>query len=385
MIASAHVDVAIVGAGPAGSAIARRLAQAGCRVALLERSRFDVPRVGESLAPGVQPLLADLGVWPAFTALAPLPSYGTRSAWGGPEADEYSHVMTPYVTGWHVDRLAFDRMLVDAAVAAGAQLHLATRVVGCTRAHHDGGPALVHVAQRSDPDGRDSLSADLLIDCSGRAAVVARRLGARRLVFDRLVGLAAHFDDPGADERCCTLVETSSDGWWYSAPVQRGRSVAMLMTDGDLARVHELAVAPAWYDALRRAPLTHARIADATLSWGPRTFSALSQRLLRDPADPTRWLAVGDAALAVDPISGSGVVRALRTASSAARAVLAALDGDRDSLAGYEDERNRECTTYLQERASYYAMEQRWPASEFWARRAAAMRVLDGGRAGAQA
>jgi 2-polyprenyl-6-methoxyphenol hydroxylase-like FAD-dependent oxidoreductase len=83
-------------------------------------------------------------------------------------------------------------------------------------------------------------------------------------------------------------------------------------------------------------------------------------RLLRAPGDRTRWLAVGDAALAVDPISGSGVVRALRTAVAAAGAARPALDGARDSLAAYDDDRNRECTAYLVERASYYAME-RWP------------------------
>jgi flavin-dependent dehydrogenase len=381
MVASARFDVAIVGAGPAGAAAARQLARAGCRVALLERSRFDAPRVGESLAPGVQPLLAELGVWPEFLGLAPLPSYGTRSAWGGPDAHEHSHVLTPYGVGWHVDRLAFDRMLAGAAVQAGADLRVGASVVGCTRSGLGDGSTLLQVAGSSEAGRGDSvradLVADLVIDATGRAGSIARRLGARRIIFDQLVGIAAHFADPGAGERCCTLVETTPDGWWYSAPVARDRSVVTLMTDGDLARARTLAAAPAWGDALGRARLTRARFDGAKRSWGPRTFSAASQRLLRGPADPTRWLAVGDAALAVDPISGSGVVRALRTAGAAARAALAALDGEHDALAAYEDDRNRECTIYLYERASYYAMEQRWPVSPFWSRRAAAVRALE--------
>lgn len=371
MAASARVDVAVVGGGPAGSVVARLLALAGCRVALLERSRFDVPRVGESLPPGVQPLLTRLGLWPAFLALAPLPSYGTRSAWGTADPDEHCHVMTPYLTGWHVDRLVFDRMLADAAVEAGAELRLGARVASCARSGQDGASALLEVTG----NGGGSLAAGLVIDASGRAGVVARRFGARRVVFDHLVGIATHFADVRAAERCCTLVETTADGWWYSAPVAHDRLVATLMTDGDLARIGELAVAPAWHDALRRAPLTWARLEGATRSWGPRTFSAMSQRLLRDPADPTRWIAVGDAALAVDPISGSGVVRALRTAQAAAPAALAALGGDHLALAAYDAARNRECTSYLEERATYYAMEQRWTTSPFWSRRASVLRA----------
>src|SRR5205809_8033562 len=75
-------DVVVVGAGPAGSATALRLSRMGCRVALVERTRFEKPRVGESLSPAVQPLLAELGVWQEFLRLEPLPSYGMRSIWG---------------------------------------------------------------------------------------------------------------------------------------------------------------------------------------------------------------------------------------------------------------------------------------------------------------
>ena len=112
---SSDFDVAVVGAGPAGSATARWLALRGQRVALLERSRFDVPRVGESLAPAVQPLLVELGVWRQFLALKPLPSYGTRSHWGEATPRMHSHLLSPWGCGWHVDRRAFDLMLAQAA------------------------------------------------------------------------------------------------------------------------------------------------------------------------------------------------------------------------------------------------------------------------------
>ena len=110
-------------------------------------------------------------------------------------------------------------------------------------------------------------------------------------------------------------------------------------------------------------------MAGGELKWGPRVFSAVSRRLQRTDDCQKRWLAVGDAALAVDPISGSGVVRALQTAKAAAATVLSCLAGDESAIAAYEAERDRECTEYLFKRARYYGMERRWPNAPFWRRR----------------
>jgi flavin-dependent dehydrogenase len=95
-----------------------------------------------------------------------------------------------------------------------------------------------------------------------------------------------------------------------------------------------------------------------------------SHRLVR-PGDRRPWLAVGDAALAVDPVSGSGVVRALRTAEAAAHTIVSILDSPYETpqlLAAYEAAHDRECTTYLTERARYYGIERRY-RTPFWARR----------------
>jgi flavin-dependent dehydrogenase len=99
--------------------------------------------------------------------------------------------------------------------------------------------------------------------------------------------------------------------------------------------------------------------------------SAISQRLCRSERRQP-WLAVGDAALAVDPVTGSGVVRALRSAKAASRTALALLEGCTETIEQYETEWDGECTNYLHERALYYGAEQRWPKSAFWQRRVAA-------------
>jgi flavin-dependent dehydrogenase len=371
-------DVAVIGAGPAGAATARQLSQAGCRVLLLERSRFDAPRVGESLAPATQPLLAQLGVWQQFLALSPLPSYGTRSAWGSTELLDHSHLLSPYGCGWHLDRLAFDRMLADAAAAAGAQLRSGTICAGCDRSA--GGPWELRLSEggRRVPG---TIRARALVDATGRTAHLGRYLGAERIVFDRLVAVGALFGRVDVTAEGYVLVEAIADGWWYSAPVAPGQMIAMLMTDSDICRRAGMASPNRWRELLAQAPATAAR-ARGVAVWGPRVFSAVSQRLHRSEHDDP-WVAVGDACLAVDPISGSGVVRALRSAQAATRATLALLEADPSQvLPAYESDGDIECSRYLQERALYYAVERRWEGSPFWSRR---LRATIDSRAPAQA
>jgi len=212
----------------------------------------------------------------------------------------------------------------------------------------------------------------VVIDASGRAARLGSYVGAKRLLLDRLVGVATQFGGIDVAREGYVMVETTAEGWWYTAPVPGDCMMVMLMTDSDLCGRFHLASAEAWLAKLEMAPATQARVAGCRPSWGPRVFGAASQRLERSERR-AQWLAVGDAALAVDPISGSGIVRALRSARAAAETTWALLENhEEDSLEAYEAERDSQCLQYLNERAMYYALEQRWQEHAFWARRCGA-------------
>lgn len=371
-------DVAIVGAGPAGSALARRLALQGCRVALIERSRFDAPRIGESLAPGIKPALQAIDAWDAFLALGPLPSWGVSAHWGAGDGPQtHSHIFSAHGCGWHVDRRRFDRMLAQRAVDAGAELRVGAAVRDVQAVGDDW-----RLAVKTDDGATASLCARVVVDATGRRALLGRKLGATRIAFDRLVGVAAHLRLPDRDARQHLRVEAIASGWWYFAPLPEGAAaepdaiLAMLMTDADLCADARLQRPGPWLAHLRESAFGRALVRANEAIPTLRTHCAGSHRMRRDPASMqasmhARWLAVGDAALAVDPISGSGVPRALRSAKAAAATVLAMLRGE-TSVAAHERERDVECTRYLFERAAYYADEDRWPEATFWRRRAPA-------------
>lgn len=363
-------DAAVIGGGPAGAATARWLALRGHSVVLFERTKYVTPRIGESLPPQIQAPLRELGVWQQFKALGPLPSWGTRSVWGNAEPQSHTHLHSPYGCGWHIDRRAFDRLLADAAVAAGARL---VEGVAVRDATYEADRWIMRPA--TFEGARSIMCARVIVDATGRSAQVARRLGARRLPFDRLVGVAVPMAGTNVAERGFLFVETMPEGWWYSAPLPDSDGVsnamiAMLMTDADICARLALTTTPNWSTALRATSETSRRIAPGTTMSRPRVHCAQSHRLSRAAGEGS-WLAVGDAALAVDPVSGSGVLRALGTARSAAKAVCKLLlrpDLQRDTLDAYEDELDEECTKFLFERAQYYGLESRFDAP-FWQRR----------------
>lgn len=96
----------------------------------------------------------------------------------------------------------------------------------------------------------------------------------------------------------------------------------------------------------------------------PQPTDARSSRLERFHGEG--WLAAGDAAIALDPLSSQGILSALYSGLKAGKAVIGAFAGDREALLQYDISILRLYTQFLQDRQHYYGTEQRWPESLFW-------------------
>lgn len=81
------------------------------------------------------------------------------------------------------------------------------------------------------------------------------------------------------------------------------------------------------------------------------------------------WLAVGDAAMAVDPLSAQGIYRALESGIAAAEAIGAGTGEKAHAIQRYERRVRRAFDAYLRKRMIYYRRETRWTQSVFWSRR----------------
>jgi len=346
-------DVVVAGGGPAGAVAALDLSRRGFRVALIEQSAYENPRVGETLPPQMRKPLMELGVWERFLSSEPLESYGIRSSWETPAARHRDFLFNPYGCGWHVDRARFDAMLAGAAADAGAELLLSAHVKSCTMTDDQ---CQVDIAHDND---NVTFSARVLVDATGRKALLASRLGAQAEVADRLIGAVTfcELSEPAQ----WALIETVEEGWWYSAPLPGGRMVFAYMTDSDLWN------ADAWHQLIELAPMTFERAGRKQIPSPSLVVSAGS--LVRRPVVGANWIATGDAALAFDPLSGQGVLKSIETGIRCAAAIACHFAGDSSAFKSYDHWVQETYQAYLSVRHQFYGAVLQWPNSQFWKRR----------------
>jgi len=251
----------------------------------------------------------------------------------------------PHGEGWHVDRRRFEARLAEAAREAGAEWRWGCRV-----------------------ERIGDVEADFVADATGRSARLARRLGARRLRYDRLVGVCALLSSRTPATDTYTLVEATPEGWWYSALLADGRLAVAFLGDGDL--LHPSADPAPWWRRLRESEATRERVESHGYEAGPlRVLPAESSRL--DVIAGDGWLALGDAAAAYDPLSSYGIASAMGSGFYGGHAIADLLAGREEARFAYLEIMQRACGTCLDLQREHYARERRWPDALFWRRRQA--------------
>jgi flavin-dependent dehydrogenase len=220
--------------------------------------------------------------------------------------------------------------------------------------------------------GGSERSARYVVDASGRAAVFARGLGVRREVAWEQAALVGFARANRPIEEAYTLVEAVEAGFWYTAPTPGGRFVVALFTDAKLHAGRGGDATATLSRLLADAPHTRARLEahGAVLEGAPRFVDAGSARLAT--AQGAGWIAVGDAALAYDPVSAHGLTLALRTGIDAAAALLADAAGDTGrtgALLRYQARLDGAFASHCAEALRIYGSEPRWTNAPYWRRR----------------
>jgi flavin-dependent dehydrogenase len=324
----ADYEAIVIGGGPAGSAAACRLAGAGRRTLLVERHRFPRFHIGESMLPASNDVFRKLGleerIGEARFVEKRGASFVTADGCWSSYIDFTSCADVPAPVTWQVLRSEFDRILIEHAAEAGAEVRLGWRTTDVEL-----GSAGVAVTV-ADPDGGEStVAAEAVVDASGQAGFLAKRLGLREVDEAlRNVAVYAHYEGvprpPGARSGDIRIVSRRDLGWIWFIPLsdavtsvgavttrrqhaERGGETAEEVLDRYLRSTP--AAARQTGDARRVSP---ARF-EADFCYAPTAYAG------------KRWLLAGDAGSFLDPVFSTGVLLALESGIESADAIDAAL------------------------------------------------------------
>lgn len=360
-------SVAVIGAGPAGSAVALQLASRGVGPVLLaEASDFKGERIGESVPPDFRRLLVQLGVLERFLGEGHLRCLGSASSWGAAELGFNDFIVHPQGTGWHLDRTRFDAFLAQAAEEKGVRLCRGWRFARSVPKSSGGHRLTFQVSGGSDR----TVEAAVVVDATGRQARFARFAGgARRQFADRLTCIAGRFADTGHTALGqSTWLEAVDYGWWYAAGLPGERLLVSVASDPRICRRRQLNQPRKWLGHLAHTRHLGARLHGCAFAPDSlAVYSAASSCI--EPMHGGDWVAVGDAASAFDPLSSQGIYQAVASGLEAGDAIAEHLAGDSASLARYAAGRSQTYADYLKLRSHLYKLEGRWPESPFWSAR----------------
>ena len=315
------LDVLVVGAGPSGAVAATLLARAGARVRILDRAVFPRDKLcGDTVNPGTIAILTRLGMASSIERCG-LAIEGMRLS--GENGVVVEGRYPPDIAGRALLRRDFDWMLLQDAIAAGAQFEPATPVRGAVI--EDGRVAGVRV------HGGD-VRAHVTIAADGRHSTIAFGLGLASHPGRPRRWAAGAYIDVAGDESSRRFGEMHVRGGHYIgiAPVPGGLTNVCLVTpwhagDAPLGDPRNRIV-----DALSRDPLLRDRFAGARFETTPVVMGPLAVDTREQALDGL--LLAGDAAGFIDPITGDGLRFAIRGAELAAIAAVEALEHGWDGV-----------------------------------------------------
>lgn len=361
-------DVVIVGAGVAGcaTALALKKANKSLRIAIIERNESVVHpfKIGETLPPQASKQFQNLNIWETFLACNFSSSYGTSSLWGSNELYTNEYIFSPYGYGWNLDRNQFDQFMLEQAKLQEVDFYFNT---SCVSSKLDNSQWQLECQSTVN---RIFLRANFVVDASGKKAAFSTLQNIKKIKTDKQVGIYSFYDlkqDNEVKIKEGIVVETTENGWWYSATLPNHKLVLGFMTDADLANDLKLKSETNFDAFLQETKFTGERTLALTTKTSPFLVAAQTQHLTT--AVGKGWLAVGDAASSYDPISSLGIYKSLVMSQWASFAIIDALNEVERGLKKYDYLVKQDFLLYKEKRLHYYQQEKRFSDAPFWKRR----------------
>ena len=350
----ADFDVCVLGGGPAGSITALRLASLGHRVCLVERSAFPRRHAGESLTKGIWPILDSAGLREIVLRGGALVPSQALVRWAQPDVE---HLTSDQLRGCLlVDRGNFDALLLRAAASEDVRIFQPAKIH--TAVHEDRGWQITIVMA----DKLCVVEAAYLVDATGRTGFLRAK---RQRLSPRTVAVWGHLDCRTAAPG--TVVEASRDYWCWGASVPGGKFSAMVFLDPDALR----SVRRDNLEAFWRSCLAKTELFAAMSAWPMASALQVRDATTYFAADPigSSFVRVGEASYALDPLSSTGVEKAMQSGHLAATAIHTLIEHPSRAalcLRFYRERQRETVSAHAAWVAEFYGAVARYADAPFW-------------------
>lgn len=339
-------QIIILGAGPAGGAVALGLIRLGYQVTVVGQPRpFDaVEGISERVVEG----LKGAGFNQALNAIRE-PS-ARNATWNGASNSANT-----------------ERLINRKDLDAGIWQDLLDAGVTCTNAriskvnHTNAGVEVI--IQHPDGGPPETLHGEFLVEARGRAAPSA---GLKRFRGAETVSLLQYWQGPPVTAQSAAV--SFDNGWAWFAMTEQGKRYLQLTFDVATANLPPKAeLSHFCTERLLQIPQAEAFMADAKPIGEPHART--STPILCEEAIGDQWIRVGDAAMAVDPLSGNGIFQAMSSALQAPAVINTLLKSPHNTQLAKQFHQSRVCALFYRFARigrDFYRMEEQWQDRSFW-------------------
>lgn len=294
-----NYDVIIIGAGPAGCAAAISCAQHGLKVAIVERLLFPRERPGETLHPGIEPLLKQLGVINQVQAAKFIRPLGSWATW---EKERhfvpFGHDVGGAWSGFQIPRSILDDLLLARAVSLG---------VRALQPCHAKKVLLTNGRVIGVQTPAQQLFCRQLVDASGAHGWLARQMGLGSHCYSPPL-TALYGYRRGTINESALGIFADRLGWYWAAHVGQ-ELYHWTRLYFDHSQVCKASAVPASFEKLTCV----GKMQGADVSWR-----------ICHPSAGNGYFITGDASSVIDPGASHGVLKALMSGMMAAQAIVEA-------------------------------------------------------------
>ena len=311
--------IAIVGAGPAGSTLAIRLAQNGFETVLIERERFPRHKLcGEFISPECLRHFREVGVIDNMLASGGDHVYETRFfERGGRSVAVPSSWFGQGEFALSLSRAEMDNQLLERARECGTAILEGTSVATVDQAN---GSAAKIVAKRDDGTTVE-IEADIFVDATGRSGSLARLTQEHRTAAKApFIGFKAHVRNVDLPKGICEIYSFPG-GYAGVSNVEGDRANLCFLLRSEFVRgfsndADEIVKAIVCKNERARKTLWEQQAAQPWLAVSVSGFGT------KDLAPLANVFTVGDAAAFIDPFTGSGMLMAMESSEILANAIM---------------------------------------------------------------